>query len=304
MKGQQLILLLLIICLSTIVHGQLYYFSNADKTLIGIRNAQGDTIIAPVFPRYGGGHELDSITGPTIEFNLLPAGMKYDLSKPASPLGAVYDRNGRFLYYPQGYDNGPDHWEEGLRRYAEDGKIGFADRLGNKVMPPNWEFALPFNYGYAKVYEGELKKVYDRSGEHWAIAPKRERDTLSAYLIDRNGHRVIPLPCQQHEKDYLFEGKYYPYPFHYSDDEQTIVDSINNIKAISVIYSISIYPYDEKRSLQFEIVERPNPYSSYYVLAGYENQQSIVSFQISHIFVHQHTGEMYIGHRGKKTLRQ
>src|SRR5690606_25825829 len=119
-----------------------------------VRNAQGDTIIAPAFPRHGGLHKLDSSTGPTIEFNLLPSGMKYDESRPASPFGAVYDRNGRFLYYPQGYDNGPDYWEEGLRRYAENGKIGFVDRLGHKVTTPDWEFALPFNYGYAKVFEG------------------------------------------------------------------------------------------------------------------------------------------------------
>lgn len=290
MKGQQLTLLLLSMCWSMAVRGQLYYFSNADSTLIGVRNAQGDTIIAPAFPLYGF-HPVDSITEATIEFNVLPFGMDYDFSKPAIPMGAVYDRMGKFLYYPQFFDNGPDYWQEGLRRYAENGKIGFADRLGNKVTPPGWEFAEPFNYGYAKVYDGKLKKVTLAGGEHWTIAPKEDRDTLRFHLIDRNGQLVHPLPSQQSAKDYLFESKYYPYPFSYSAEEQSIVDSVNRIQALSLIHGLPYVPYKANRKLQFELTEHPNLYFPYYVLAGFDNQRLIDNFSV---LVHQHTKAIYI----------
>ncbi len=211
MNSTKWILFVGYICFATLAQGQLYYFTNTDSTLVGVRNAKGDTIIEPSFPIHGGGH--GRITEPTVEFNLLPTGMSLDFSRPAAPIGAVYDLDGHFLYYPQEFDNGPDYWVEGVRRYVHEGKMGFVDRLGYKITEANWDFVIPFNYGYAIVYDSPLKKVYEQGGERWHIAPKLDRDTLSFHLIDRNGHRVHPLQTQQHEKDYFLRGSIIHIPF-------------------------------------------------------------------------------------------
>lgn len=100
----------------------------------------------------------------------------------------MYDRKGNFLYYPQLFDNGPDYWEEGLRRYVENGKIGFVDALGNKVIIAQWDFATPFYNGYAKVFEGGWKKKYDKGGEHWSVVPATK--ISKSYWINKKGKRV------------------------------------------------------------------------------------------------------------------
>ena len=92
-----------------------------------------------------------------------------DFSKVAIPWGVVYSRSGKFLYNPFYYDNGTDYFFEGVRRYVENGKVGFVDKAGNKLTAALWDYASHFHYGYAQVYNGNLKKVYDKGGEHWTL---------------------------------------------------------------------------------------------------------------------------------------
>lgn len=50
------------------------------------------------------------------------------------------------------YDNGPDAPKEGLFRIInKNGLMGFADTIGNLVIPPKYKFAYPFTNGKAKV---------------------------------------------------------------------------------------------------------------------------------------------------------
>ncbi len=60
-------------------------------------------------------------------------------------------------------DNGPDYISEGLFRIVKDGKIGYANTLGEIVIEPLYQCAFPFKDGEACVsYNG--KALLD--GEH------------------------------------------------------------------------------------------------------------------------------------------
>jgi len=56
----------------------------------------------------------------------------------------------------------PDGFTEGFIRYVENGKIGFMDELGNKLIPAKYDFAYQFNKGSALVCNGG--KVITKDG--------------------------------------------------------------------------------------------------------------------------------------------
>lgn len=91
------------------------------------------------------------------------------------------NNRGKILFETYNYDNGPDWQSEGLFRFiGKNGRIGFADTLGNIVVPAIYRFAYPFKDGKAKVTrEGQLQR--DSTSEHntW-VSPHW-------MVIDRNG---------------------------------------------------------------------------------------------------------------------
>ena len=64
------------------------------------------------------------------------------------------ERKGKVILIPFIYDNGPDYVEEGLFRFVENDKIGFADLDGNKIIPAQYSFVTFFNDGIATYYIG------------------------------------------------------------------------------------------------------------------------------------------------------
>jgi hypothetical protein len=75
------------------------------------------------------------------------------------------DRKVNIILEPYIYDNGPDYVEEGLFRFVENNKIGFADINGIKKIPAKFDFASPFKEGMASFNIGGHKKMFDE--EHW-----------------------------------------------------------------------------------------------------------------------------------------
>lgn len=268
------IVTLSLLCVTVAVCAQntLYYFPTADSSKVGVKNDQGKIIIPAKFSGAINYAYDQPIKGPTVEFCDVSVPPKVPKLCPAVAGGEVYDRKGRFLYYPLSYDNGPDYWEEGLRRYVENGKVGFADKSGNKVLPAKWDFASPFNYGYAIVYEGGWEKHYDAGGEHWWIDATSKKSV--SYLINKKGERVKPVP-QGQPKDYRYEGAYYPYPFRYNAIEQRIVDSLQQLDVINDIRLMNVYDDAPRKDLllQFEITERPTPDFPYYTVQSFSRQQ-------------------------------
>ena len=64
------------------------------------------------------------------------------------------DRRGAIILVPFIYDNGPDYVQEGLFRFVEKEKMGFANLDGKKVIAAQFSFVTPFKNGIAEYYIG------------------------------------------------------------------------------------------------------------------------------------------------------
>lgn len=106
------------------------------------------------------------------------------------------DRNGQVILAPFIFDNGPDYVAEGLFRFEENGKMGFADEDGIKVIPARYGFATPFSEGLSEYTMGGHKQ-YDKGGEHWSWTGGYEQG-----YVNKTGQefkQVMPAKDQQRE---------------------------------------------------------------------------------------------------------
>jgi hypothetical protein len=76
------------------------------------------------------------------------------------------DKYERIILKPFIYDNGPDYIQEGLFRFVENNKIGFANSDGRKIIMAKYDFATPFKNGISNYTKGGQRE-YDKGGEHW-----------------------------------------------------------------------------------------------------------------------------------------
>lgn len=251
----------------------LYYFVTSDSTKVGVQDESGKIIIPAKFGAFYNYDFENPISDLVIEFMGTDHISKLPKSSPITIAGEVYDRTGKFLYYPLWFDNGIDYYEEGFRRYVEGDKVGFVNKLGQKIIPAQWDFVSPFSYGYAEVFVGGWEKEYEKGGEHWSIVPSSEKS--ERYFINRKGERVEPYSKPKHPKDYHHaENEYYPYPFQYNDFEQKMIDSLENLDILNDLNIASCDNCTPKSAwkLNFEIIEKPLPNHPYYILQGYERQ--------------------------------
>ena len=147
----------------------LYFYPQKDK--IGVKTASGRIVIAPV--KVIAHHYTEDkrpIRGHTIEICFSEHFNENRDDAIAADVGDVFSRTGQYLYSPIEYDNGCDYWQEGMRRYVEKGRVGFVRRDGSRATPAQWDFATPFEHGYATVYRGGWKKEWT-DDEHWTLAP-------------------------------------------------------------------------------------------------------------------------------------
>lgn len=237
----------------------LRYFKTKES-LVGVKNQKGEIVIPAQFKIYSDLKDGEVVEGETILFD----GNKTGGNQEKNAWGYVYDRKGNFLYQPFMYDNGPDYFVEGLRRFVKNGKIGFADRNGKVIIEPKHDFVDYFNYGYASFCDGcDWEKTDD---EHKSIVGGKWG------MMNARGETVPPL-TKYSEKDVKIVGKYYPYPFQYNEKEKNILrffDQQN--KLLADLYYVNVYnkiPEKEKK-LYFEIVERPKENFPYYQVNTYD----------------------------------
>jgi hypothetical protein len=128
---------------------------------------------------------------------LQPATIEAVRRRGADPVAALV---GSTLYYLDSagrsapvlwYDNGADYFAEGLARSARGGKVGFVDRTLTERIAPTWDFAFPFENGFAMVCQGCRSEPV---GEHREV-----RGGLWGY-INREGTVVVPV---QFEREHL-----------------------------------------------------------------------------------------------------
>ncbi|MFD2552982.1 WG repeat-containing protein [Sphingobacterium tabacisoli] len=262
--------------ISSVSGQELYYFTDKDSIQLGVKSAT--EIIVPL-GRHRITYEIDfskPILTPIFE---LPGSLNKSplaTDNPAMPSATVYNRKGEPLYYTLWFDNGSDYFSEDLQRIIalDNGKIGFADEEGNIKISPEWDFAIPFNYGYATVLRDIKKERIDE--EHWTVVPNSS-SSFKGYM-NKNGNLITPSKTKKHEKDYVLEdGEYLPYPFSYTKDEQDILKRFEEY--YEIINDISLHNYyssDPKSevSLQFEIIKRPTEHFPYYKIQGYRKQRT------------------------------
>lgn len=253
----------------------LYYFTNKDTTLLGVKSDK--KIIVPL-EKHPYTYSIDftvSIKSPVFE---LPGTLnKQSISpdNPAVPVATVYDKKGKALYYTLLFDNGSDYFQEDAQRVIsiKNGKVGFANDEGTVIVKPEWDFATPFNYGYAEVYLNVKKEYSDE--EHWTVVPSMQ-EWFKGY-VNKKGEKVQPYAVKKHAKDYELEnGTFLPYPYIYNAREEKILkdfkkyyDAINDI-SLHHLYTSSTR---QEASLQFEIIRRPSAYFPYYKLQAYRFQR-------------------------------
>lgn len=94
---------------------------------------------------------------------------KYGIASIATEKGwFAIDRKKNILLEIYIYDNGPDYISEGLFRFVENGKMGFANPKAKIVIPALYDFVWPFENGKAQVCNG---CKFERVGEHTALIP-------------------------------------------------------------------------------------------------------------------------------------
>ena len=91
------------------------------------------------------------------------------------------DRKENILFEIYPFDNGPDYPKEGLFRIIENGKIGYAGLNGKIVIRPQFDCALPFNNGRAKV-SVDCKTEKNGEHSHWV--------SEKWYYIDKKGQKT------------------------------------------------------------------------------------------------------------------
>ena len=80
------------------------------------------------------------------------------------------------------FDNGPDYISNDLMRIKRNGKIGYADKVGQIIIEPQYNCAYPFEKRKAKVaYDCKLKK-FDSEHSYW--------DSANWFFIDKNGKKI------------------------------------------------------------------------------------------------------------------
>lgn len=97
---------------------------------------------------------------------------------------AIIDRAGNVLVRPFIVDNWPDVHRDGLARFVEDGRIGFFDRAGRKVVPATFDAAHPYSEELAAVCVGCVEAT---QGEHIFWTGGRWG------YVDLSGELVIPM---------------------------------------------------------------------------------------------------------------
>lgn len=92
------------------------------------------------------------------------------------------DKQNKFVLKPFIFDNGPDYLQEDVFRFTENGKMGFADKNGKKVIPAKYTFVESFQEGFAAFCEGCKK---ENMGEHWRMVGGKWG------FMDKNGKETI-----------------------------------------------------------------------------------------------------------------
>ena len=153
--------------------------SGKEKELWGFKTKSGKVIIRPKY----------EVIGTDTMFKIAFVTLNYTW--------VAINRQDKIILTPYIFDNGPDYVQEGLFRYVENNKIGFANLQGQKVIKASFDFVSPFNSGLAAFNIGGQSKKVDDEHSSW-------QGGLWGF-IDKKGKIVIK---PKFKKVYDFRGKH------------------------------------------------------------------------------------------------
>lgn len=292
--------LLTLLLMPPLIAVPLHYFREDDR--VGLKDEAGRVLVPARYPDIGWTVYDEDPQGGEIEFITSIHQPRAADDAPAWAAGDIYDRVGHYLYSPISFDNGMDYWEEGYRRFIEDGKVGFVDGNGRKVIPAQYAAADPFSHGYATVYTGNWRTKWVDGGEH-AVLDAVDASAQS-HVINQRGESVTGRAQPLAPQDVKIDGRYYPYPFTHNPFEQYIVAKLNATAALSELAYYDDGRPRDGRSLAFAITARPSRVEAYYRVSAYEydrERQPYRNEELSRI-VADRDGRLYYRAWGENTL--
>lgn len=176
--------------------------SSSGQELWGFKTTSGKIAIKPKYEIVG--------TDTLFDFAFVTVNYKW----------VAINKRDSIILTPYIFDNGPDYLEDGLFRFVENGKIGFANAKGQKVIPAQFDYASSFSERLAAFSVGGKMEKWDSehstwNGGLWGFINKKGQVVIkpqfkNAYdfrgatcevwtknnkhiLIDRKGNRVKTL---------------------------------------------------------------------------------------------------------------
>lgn len=225
------------------------FFKTENDSIVSVVDEDGKVIVKPFV-------SLHTVNNGEIKDRII-----YISSKNNSH---YVDRQGKFLFYPYYFDNGPDYPREfSVRFTSKEGKVGLADLDGNILIPAKYDFISPLNFGYVD-YCQDCYFDREKNPEH----PPLVKTQISGYL-DRNGKEIKTTTHRNHLKDTKeSDGKFVPYQFSNTAFENDILKKL--VKNSGKINKMNI---SEGSKLTFEIITRPNKNNPYYFVKLYQFQK-------------------------------
>lgn len=92
------------------------------------------------------------------------------------------DRNQNILFDIVMFDNGPESFHDGLLRVLRNGKMGYANRFGQIV--------IPCIYDYAKWFENGQAEVTFKAKEYIDMEEHRRVESDEWFKIDKKGNTI------------------------------------------------------------------------------------------------------------------
>jgi hypothetical protein len=92
------------------------------------------------------------------------------------------DKNQNILFDLVMFDNGPESFHDGLLRVLRNGKMGYANRFGQIV--------IPCIYDYAKWFDNGQAEVTFKAKEYLDMEEHRRVESDEWFKIDRKGNKI------------------------------------------------------------------------------------------------------------------